>query len=143
MSVNFTTVGHYEKVYAFENAVIDTAMYNGTFGATADGKFTAGANGTKVIMNIERGDDEHLEKYLIPAGSHVRVLDLVAFVEQYPKIPELQVYGYPLPDAYVKGDKLASDAEGKLATGASAAPYLEVTEIIGNKAGAVVTVVTE
>ena len=40
-----------------------------------------------------------------------------------------------------KGDKLKSTATGDLVKGATAAPYVEVTEIIGNHKGIVVGVV--
>jgi len=52
--------------------------------------------------------------------------------------------GDELPADVAKGDKLESDAEGKLVKNSSAAaPYLEVTAIIGNKLGVEVKVVTE
>lgn len=143
MSVLFKSVGNIEKVYAFEDAVIDTDMYNGTFGEVEDGKFVAEANAKKVIMQKECGDDAEMDKYLIPAGSHVRVLDMAVFAEQFQKFPHLHVIGYPLPADITVGDKLASDAEGKLVKGASAAPYLEVKAILGNKAGVEVAVVME
>ena len=40
-----------------------------------------------------------------------------------------------------KGDKLESDASGKLVKGATVAPYLEVTGIVGNHLGVEVKVV--
>lgn len=143
MSVLFKTIGSIEKTYAFEDAIIDKDMYNGTFGEVEDGKFVAKENATKVIMQKECGDDAGMDKYLIKAGSHVRVLDMAVFAEQFQKFPHLHVIGYPLPAEFVVGDKLASNAEGKLVVGASAAPYLEVKEILGRKAGAEVAIVME
>ena len=143
MAVLFQTIGAMEKTYAFEDAVIDTAMYNGTFGKIEDGKFVACENATMVIMQKECGDDMGMDKYLIPAGSHVRVLDMASFAEQFPKFPHLDVVGYPLPETFVVGDKMASNAEGKLVVGASAAPYLEVKAVLGNKTGAEVVIVME
>lgn len=143
MAVLFNSVGQIEKTISFEDAIIETDMYNGTFGKVEDGKFVASAGATKVIMQKEVGHDAYTEKYLIKAGSHVRVLDIEDLAEQYPKNAVLDVIAYPLPATFVVGDKLASDAEGKLVTGASAAPYLEVKAILGNKVGAEVKVVTE
>lgn len=143
MAVLFQTVGAIEKTYAFEDAVIDTAMYNGTFGKVENGKFVPCENGTMVIMQKERGDEAGMDKYLIPAKSHVRVLDVVSFAEQFPKFPNLDIVGYPLPETFVVGDKLASDAEGKLVVGATAAPYFEVKAFLGNKVGAEVAIVME
>lgn len=143
MAVLFSSVGQIEKTIAFVDAVIETDMYNGTFGKIEDGKFVACENGTMVIMQKEVGDAANTEKYLIKAGSHARVLDIADLAEQYPKNAVLDVIAYPLPATFVVGDKLASDAEGKLVTGASAAPYLEVKAVLGNKVGAEVKVVTE
>lgn len=142
MAVFFRTIGAIEKTYSFEDAVIDNAMYNGTFGKVEDGKFVPCENGTMVIMQKECGDDAGMEKFLIPAGSHVRVLDIVDFAEQFPKFPMLDVVAYPLPEEFKVGDMLASDAEGKLVVGGSA-PCLEVKAVLGNKAGAEVKIVTE
>lgn len=58
-----------------------------------------------------------MPEYKIPKGSHVRVLD-PAKVKG-----ELEVYGYPLPETFKTGDTLGC---------------FTITEIIGNKAGAVV-----
>lgn len=134
--LKFSSIGQIEKKYTFEDAVIDTDMTNGAFGSVEDGKFTTSANATKAIMQLEVGDNAGLDVYPIPKGSHVRVVDLVAYDGE-----SFEVYGYPLPDTYAVGDKLKSDANGKLVNGATAAPYLEVTDIIGNRLGAKVTVV--
>lgn len=128
--IKFSTIGEIEKGYYFEDAVIDTAMLNGTFGSIADGKFTAGADKNQVIMQIETGDDEYMDEYLIPAGSHVRVLDLEKLAKDF---DTFEIYGYPLPDTVAKGNKLKSDESGKLV--ANDGKY-EVTRILGNHAGA-------
>ena len=95
-------------------------MYlNSDFGDVVDGKFNANNNGKKVITQVENGDDAGHRNYKIPAGSHVRVLDPVKVKG------ELEVYGYPLPDTFKVGDTLGC---------------FTITEIIGNKAGAVVKV---
>lgn len=134
----FHSIGQIEHgVYAFEDAVIKTDMLNGDFGAVTAGEFKRAANATKVIMQIETGDDMDMPEFKIPAGSHVRVLDLTKRNGEL-----LEVYGAQLPDTFAKGDKLTSDENGKLTTG-SAAPYLEVVDIIGNKLGALVKIVAE
>lgn len=103
--------------YQFEDAVVDAEVLNGAFGEVADGKFTASESGKKVIMQVECGDDEGMPEYKIPAGSHVRVLDLEKVNGN------LEVYGYPLPEEFAVGDTLGC---------------LKIVEIIGNKIGAVV-----
>ncbi len=116
----FRTIGTIEHgEYPFEDAVVEKSVLNGAFGDVADGKFTANDSGKKVIMQVENGDDAGLPEYKIPAGSHVRVLD-PAKVKG-----ELEVYGYPLPDTFKVGDTLGC---------------FTITEIIGNKVGAVVKV---
>ncbi len=114
----FRTIGQMERgEYPFEDAVVDKEVMNGAFGDVADGKFTAGDYGEKVIMLLENGDEEAMSEYKIPKGSHVRVLD-PAKVKG-----ELEVYGYPLPETFKAGDTLGC---------------FTITEIIGNNVGAVV-----
>lgn len=103
--------------YQFEDAVVDTDVLNGAFGDVTDGKFVPSESGSKVIMQVECGDDEGMPEYKIPAGSHVRVLDPAKVAEG------LEVYGYPLPEDFAVGDTVGC---------------FEITEIIGNKLGAVV-----
>lgn len=103
--------------YPFEDAVVDKDVMNGAFGDVTDGKFTASDSGKKVIMQVENGDDEAMPEYKISAGSHVRVLDPTKVKG------ELEVYGYPLPETFKVGDTLGC---------------FTITEIIGNKIGAVV-----
>ena len=138
----FNTIGQIERgVYPFEDAVVDVDVLNGAFGDVTDGKFVPSDAGQKVIMLDENGDDAGMDEYKIPAGSHVRIVDFESLVEQFPKNTTIEIYGAQLPDTYVVGDKLASDANGKLVTGATAAPYFEVTKIIGNKLGVEATMV--
>lgn len=136
--IKFNTIGQIEKGYYFENAVIETAILNGDFGEVADGVFNVAAKATKAVMQVEVGDDMGMDEYPIPNGSHVRVLNLEELNGK-----TVEIYGAQLPSTYTKGDKLESDAKGKLVTGATVAPYLEITKIIGNKLGVEVTVVTE
>lgn len=116
----FSTIGQIEHgEYPFEDAVVDTEVMNGAFGDVINGKFIASNSGKKVIMQLETGDDEAMPNYKIPKGSHVRVLDPAKVVG------ELEVYGYPLPDTFKSGDTLGC---------------FTITDIIGNKLGAVVKV---
>lgn len=133
MAVKFSTVGQIEKNYLFEDAIIDTAMLNGTFGSVDEGKFTAGADATKAIMQEEAGDDAGLDEYLIPAGSHVRVVNLKALAEKYP-VKTIEIYGAQLPDGVKKGDQLKSDGDGNLVTGGDST-YYKVTKVLGNATG--------
>lgn len=103
--------------YPFEDAVVDEDVLNGAFGNVSDGKFIPNVDGDKVIMQIENGDDEHMDLYMIPAGSHVRVLDPTKVAG------ELEIYGYPLQANFNVGETVGC---------------FKITEIIGNKVGAVV-----
>ncbi len=114
----FGTIGQIEHgEYPFEDAVVDSDVKNGAFGDVIDGKFTANASGKKVIMQLENGDNEAMPEYIIPKGSHARVLDPSKVKG------ELEVYGYPLPETFNTGDTLGC---------------FTITEVIGNKIGAVV-----
>lgn len=127
------------KEYAFENAKATTEVFNGDFGKVTSGVFVPTAAGMKAVMNIEVGDNEYMDKYPISAGQDLRVLDLTAFDGE-----TIEVYGKQLPATFKKGDKLVSNETGSLTVGSpTAAPYLEVTEVIGNKIGVAVTVVAK
>ena len=96
------------------------------------------ATKTKAIMQIECGDDEGMPKFPIPAGTHVRVIDLEKCKNNY-----VEIYDYPLPDTVAVGDKLESKADGSLTVNSGATGvHLEVTDIIGNHDG-VVALITE
>lgn len=118
--IKFSTIGQIEHgEYPFEDAVVNVDVLNGAFGDVADGVFTPGDAGKKVIMQVENGDDAGMPEYKIPAGSHVRVLD-PAKVKG-----DLEVYGYPLPATFTVGDTVGC---------------FKITKVIGNKVGAVVQV---
>lgn len=136
--IKFRRISQIEKLYPFMDAVIDKDVLNGDFGAVTSGKFAPKADAKQAIMQIEVGDDMDMPEYKIPAGSHVRVVDLEKLDGQ-----EVEVYGVQLPDTFKVGDKLKSDATGKLVTGATTAPYYEVTEVLGNKLGVAVKVVAK
>lgn len=146
--IKFNTIGQIEKGYYFEDAVVDTEVLNGAFGAVTNGKFSAAASATKAVMQVEVGDDMGMDKYKIPAGSHVRVVDLAALNGKV-----VEVYGAQLPATYKVGDALVSDANGNLVvkeptvsgstTTPVAAPKYEITKIIGNKLGVEVKIVAE
>lgn len=134
--IKFRNISQIEKLYPFVKAVAGTDVYNGDFGTVTEDTFALAANAKQVVMNIEVGDDEGLDKYFIAKGSDLRVLDLDKLDGQ-----ELEIYGKQIPAGVAKGDKLKSTATGDLVKGATAAPYVEVTEIIGNHKGIVVGVV--
>lgn len=135
--IKFHTIGQIEKLNPFVDAVVKKAVLNGDFGEITTGEFAVGTKKKQVVMQLECGDDAGVDKYEIPAGSHVRVLDLEKLEGQL-----IEVWGHPLPATFSKNDKLESETDGTLKTGASAAPYLEVMEVLGNKEGALVKVVT-
>ena len=136
--VKFHGISQIEKQYPFVKAVADADVFNGDFGTVTDGKFTVAADAKQVIMNLENGDNEGLDKYPIAKGSDLRVLDLEQINGQ-----AIEIYGKQVPTGVAVKDKLKSTATGDLVKGATTAPYIEVTEIIGNKAGIVATVVAK
>ena len=136
--IKFSTIGQIEKKYAFEDAVAGTDVLNGDFGAVTAGEFSVDADAVKAIMQIEVGDNADLDEYPIKKGEKVRVVDLTAYDGEI-----IEIYGAQLPDTYVKGNKLVSDASGKLVTGGSTAPYFEITKVIPNVKGVEVKVVAK
>lgn len=124
--------------HPFIDAITKADTYNGAFGDVADGEFEVGATKTKAIMQIEVGDDEGMPKYFIPAGTHVRVIDLAKCKDNL-----VEIYDYPLPDTVAVGDKLESQEDGSLVVNSGATGiYLEVKKIIGNHDG-VVALITD
>ena len=123
--VKLHSISQIEHKYAFENAVANVNTFNGAFGTVAAGKFEVAEDATKAIMNLEVGDEAGLGTYPIAKGTPVRVVDLVAFDGD-----TIEIYGDELPDGVAVGNKLKSDASGALVTGASVAPYYEVTKVI-------------
>lgn len=146
--IKFHKISQFEKGYYFEDAVVDTEVLNGAFGAVTNGKFAPAASATKAVMQVEVGDDMGMDEYKIPAGSHVRVVDLKALNGQV-----IEIYGAQLPDTYKVGDALVSAANGKLivkeptkngeTTTPVAAPKYEITKVIGNKIGVEAKIVAE
>ena len=136
--VKFSTIGQIEKKYAFEDAVAGADVLNGDFGVVTAGEFAVDADAVKAVMQIEVGDNADLDEYPIKKGEHVRVVDLTAFDGE-----TIEIYGAQLPDTYAKGNKLVSDATGKLVTGGSVAPYFEITKVIPNVKGVEVKVVAK
>ena len=128
--IKFSTIGQIEHgVYPFEDAVAGADTFNGAFGAVA--------TASKAIMNIEVGDNAGLDTYPVKKGDQVRVIDFTKLNGQ-----TIEIYGDELPSGVKKGDKLKSDATGALVTGATAAPYYEVTKVIPNVKGVEATVVS-
>ena len=90
---------------------------------------------------VEQGvevSNADLDEYPIKKGEKVRVVDLTAYDGEI-----IEIYGAQLPDTYVKGNKLVSDASGKLVTGGSTAQYFEITKVIPNVKGVEVKVVAK
>ena len=136
--IKFSTIGQIEHgVYPFEDAVAGADTFNGAFGAVTSGTFAVGATASKAVMNLEVGDNVGLDTYPIKKGEKVRVIDLTKLNGQ-----TIEIYGDELPSTVAVGSKLKSDATGALVTGASAAPYYEVTRVIPNVRGVEVTVVS-
>ena len=137
--LKFRSIGQIEhERVPFIDAVTKADTYNGAFGEVTDGEFEVGATKTMAIMQVEVGDDEGMPKYFIPAGTHVRVIDLSKCKDNL-----VEIYDYPLPDTVAVGDKLESQADGSLMVNAGATGvYLEVKEIIGNHDG-VVALITD
>lgn len=135
--IKFHNISQIEKLYPFVSAVADADVYNGDFGTVTKGKFATAATAKQAVMNIEVGDNAGLDEYPIAKGSDLRVLDLDKIDGQ-----EVEIYGKQIPAGVAIGDKLKSNATGDLVKGATAVPYVEVTDFIGNKAGIVVKVVT-
>ena len=119
--VRFDKISVTEKNYPYVDAVVAADYKNGTFGTVTEGKFTAGATGTFVIMK---------------KGSHARIGDLTTVVGAV-----LNVTSAQLPANVEKGNKLESQVDGTLKVNASAkGTYLEVVEV--TSFGANVKVVT-
>lgn len=136
--IKFSTIGQIEHgVYPFEDAVAGADTFNGAFGAVTTGTFAVAATASKAIMNIEVGDNVGLDTYPVKKGDQVRVIDFTKLNGQ-----TIEIYGDELPSGVKKGDKLKSDATGALVTGATAAPYYEVTKVIPNVKGVEATVVS-
>lgn len=139
MGLKFYSIGQIEhERHPFIDAITKADTYNGAFGDIVDGEFEVGATKTKAIMQIEVGDDEGMPKYFIPAGTHVRVIDLAKCKDNL-----VEIYDYPLPDTIAVGDKLESQEDGSLVVNSGATGiYLEVKKIIGNHDG-VVALITD
>lgn len=139
MGLKFYSLGQIEhERHPFIDAITKADTYNGAFGDIVDGEFEVGATKTKSIMQIEVGDDEGMPKYFIPAGTHVRVIDLAKCKDNL-----VEIYDYPLPDTVAVGDKLESQEDGSLVVNSGATGvYLEVKKIIGNHDG-VVALITD
>lgn len=141
MSLKFNSIGQIEhERIPFVDAVTKEDTYNGAFGdVDGQGVFTVGAQKSKAIMQIECGDDEGMPKYFIPAGTHVRVIDL-----EKCKRNLVEVYDYPLPNEVKVGDKLVSKADGSLeVTESATGVHLEVKKLIGNHAGVVAMITAQ
>lgn len=130
--ITYLNVGEYEKLNPFVDAVTEKEIPNGAGVSIAAGKVTMAdaETATHVVMNVEVGDDMYTDDYKIPAGSHVRCLDLKAVDGM-----AVQIYGPQLPADVGATDKLKFKADGTLEKNASTETRFEVTKILGNKIG--------
>lgn len=136
--VRFEDISTTEKNYPYVDAVVAADYKNGTFGTVVDGTFTAGANGTFVIMNIEDGDDAKSDDYIVKKDAHTRIADLTKV-----NGVSLSITSVQLPSTVAKGNKLESQADGTLKVNASAkGSYLEVAEVTSFGVNAKVVIVT-
>lgn len=136
--VRFEDISTTEKNYPYVDAVVAADYKNGTFGTVVDGTFTAGANGTFVIMNIEDGDDAKSDDYIVKKDAHARIADLTKV-----NGVSLSITSVQLPSTVAKGNKLESQADGTLKVNASATgSYLEVAEVTSFGVNAKVVIVT-
>ena len=101
--VRFEDISTTEKNYPYVDAVVAADYKNGTFGTVVDGTFTAGANGTFVIMNIEDGDDAKSDDYIVKKDAHARIADLTKV-----NGVSLSITSVQLPSTVAKGNKLES-----------------------------------
>ncbi len=75
--IKFRNISEIEKLYPYVKAVAGTDVYNGVFWNSNRRYICFSRLTTKqVVMNIEVGDDEGLDRYFIAKGSDLRVLDL-------------------------------------------------------------------
>lgn len=136
--VRFEDISTTEKNYPYVDAVVAADYKNGTFGTVVDGTFTAGANGTFVIMNIEDGDDAKSDDYIVKKDAHARIADLTKV-----NGVSLSITSVQLPSTVANGNKLESQADGTLKVNASAkGSYLEVAEVTSFGVNAKVVIVT-
>lgn len=136
--VRFEKISTTEKNYPYVDAVVAADYKNGTFGNVSNGKFTATASGTFVIMNIEDGDDAKSDDYVIKKDAHARIADLTKVDGA-----SLSITSAQLPSSVEKGNKLEAQADGTLKVNASAkGSYLEVTEVTNFGVNAKVVIVT-
>ena len=111
--IEYTTVGQYEKEYNFVDCVSDSDVINGAFGTITSGKFVPG-EGTYAVMQIEDGNDAGKENYVIPAGRHLRLLDLTK-VGTVTGNKLVRLIG-TMPDGIEVGDEVIVDGDAVVTT---------------------------
>ena len=121
--IRFEKLNIPEHLYVFEDATAAAEYANGTFGAVANGVFTASA-GTKAIVQVEDGDDAYSDKFTVKTGEHVRVADFTAA----PVGEIVNITADELPSTYAVGNKLKAAATGKLTVNTTGALF-EVIEV--------------
>ena len=123
--IRFEKLAATEKAYPFVDAVVAADYKNGTFGDVADGVFTAGADGFKAIMQVEKGDDMKTDKFVVFKDEHVRIADFAKVDGQI-----VNITADELPATYQEKDKLVAKADGTLEVKSGAnSNYFEVLEV--------------
>ncbi len=130
------TIGMIEKYDAFRKAKAAAKYVNGTFGEISNGVFTAGATKFQVLMQVGKGDTLYTD-FDVVANEDIRVADLSKWAGK-----QLQISPLHLPATFAVGNKLVSDANGKLIVSASpTTPFLLVDKVIDfDGVGALVTI---
>lgn len=123
--IRFEKLAATEKAYPFVDAVVAADYKNGTLGNVANGVFTAGANGFKAIMQVEKGDEMNTDKFVVFKDEHARIADFAKADGQI-----VNITADELPATYQAKDKLAAKADGTLEVKSDAnSNYFEVLEV--------------
>ena len=123
--IRFEKLAATEKAYPFVDAVVAADYKNGTFGDVAYGVFTAGADGFKAIMQVEKGDDMKTDKFVVFKDEHARIADFAKSDGQI-----VNITADELPATYQVKDKLVAKADGTLEVKSDAnSNYFEVLEV--------------
>lgn len=112
-----------EKFNPYISVKVAADCANGVFGTVDKGVFTVAASGTHFLYDVEKGDDAFSDLYVIPKDADARACSMKVLVDQ-----EVQISPAILPDGVKVGDKLVSDASGKLVVGEGDL-FIEVTEV--------------
>lgn len=113
-----------EKYDAMVSAEANVDVVNGCVGKITNGKFAPAAAGDVFVYQKEKGDIDG--EFEIKKGEDVRCVVMSEINGRLVKIAPSHLAS----GEFEVGAKYASNANGKLASGAEAAPYFEVVELI-------------